>query len=351
LCKEASPRITSLKINQDLIAVSQNEKIELAVTIDVEEEGLFRNVLDARDVPVKNVPELHRLDSIFREFGIRPTLLVTHAVACKEPLQELLLGLKDQWRGEIGAHLHHWNTPPLEPLPYPDPVPSELIPLHVLEAKMSNLYETLAGMGVNPVSFRMGRFNIGPKIFSLLEKHGMKVDSSIIPMRRFYGGPDHLSVPTDPYFPDPDDPRRTGDAVVLEAPLTVLPATLWLGPFLERLGQGSIVPQSWISRFAMNVGSLAVQPVWTGLRRLKWAVLLHRRRGGRVLTIFFHSSELMPGGSRDHPTSEHVEQFLERLRQFLSWLHSRFAVHSLTLSQLGDLYRAGGPAQDRVDRG
>lgn len=329
----------------------QNEKIRLAVTIDVEEEGLFRNVFDARDAPVKNVPELGRLDSIFHEFDIRPTLLVTHAVASREPLQELLLYLTELWRGEIGAHLHHWNTPPLEPLPYPDPVPSEFIPLPILEAKMANLLETLAGMGVKPVSFRMGRFNIGPKIFSLLAKNGMQVDSSMAPMRRFYGGPDHFCVPVDPYFPDPDDPRRHGNAAILEAPLTVLPAAQWLGPFLEGLGQGSVVPESWLSWFAMNVGSLPVQPVWTGLRRLKLAVLLHRRRGGRVLTIFFHSSELMPGGSPEHPTGEHVERFLEKLRGFLSWLHGRFAVDSLTLSQLGDLYRAGGPAQDRVDRG
>jgi len=331
--------------------VPQNEKIKLAVTIDVEEEGLFRNVFDHRDVPVKNVPELQRLDSIFREYGIRPTLLVTHAVASKEDLRELLLKLKEQWCGEIGAHLHHWNTPPLEPLPYPDPVPSELIPLPLLEAKMANLFETLAGMGISPRSFRMGRFNIGPRIFSLLGKNGVQVDSSMAPMRRFYGGPDHLVVPLDPYFPDPKDPRCRGDAPILEAPLTVLPATQWLGPLLDRLGQRSIVPESWISWFAMNVGSLPVQPVWTGLQRLKWGVLLHRRRGGQVLTIFFHSSELMPGGSPEHPTDEYVEKFLGKLCAFLSWLHGRFAVQSLTLSQLGDLYRSGRSAKDVVGSG
>jgi len=99
--------------------------MRLAVTIDVEEEGLFSGAYDARNTPVENVPHLTRLDPIFQEWGIKPTLLVTYRVAEHKPHQELLLALSDKWRGEIGAHLHHWNTPPLEPLPYPQPVPSE----------------------------------------------------------------------------------------------------------------------------------------------------------------------------------------------------------------------------------
>jgi hypothetical protein len=91
----------------------------------------------------------------------------------------------------------------------------------------------------------------------------------------------------------------------------------------------------------MNVGSLPLQPVWTGLRRLKAAVRLHRRRGGQVLTIYFHSSELMPGGCPQHSTRQDVDLFLDRLRGFLAWLHREMVVESLTLSELGELYRGG----------
>ncbi len=141
--------------------------MKLAVTIDVEEEGLFLGKYDSGDVPVSNVPELDRLDRLFRQWGIRPTLLVTYPVIRHEPHQELLFRLREKWSAEIGAHLHHWNTPPLESLPFPQPVPSELMPERLLQAKTENLLEAFKSMGIEPASFRMGRFNMGPKMFSV----------------------------------------------------------------------------------------------------------------------------------------------------------------------------------------
>ena len=111
-------------------------------------------------------------------------------------------------------------------------------------------------MGVDPVSFRTGRFNIGPKIFSLLEEIGVRVDSSIAPMRRYYGGPAHLSAPVDPYFPDPQDLSSPGSSPILEVPMTILPLIPRLGAVLERIGDTGLVPDSWISWFSMNLGSL-----------------------------------------------------------------------------------------------
>jgi hypothetical protein len=312
--------------------------MRLVVTIDVEEEGLFRGRYDSANLAVENVPELARLDPIFQEWGIRPTLLVTYPVARHQACSDLLLKLKEKWHGEIGAHLHHWNTPPIQPLPYADPVPSEMIPRELLAEKLAKLLETINRMGIRPTSFRMGRFNVGQKIFSLLAPAGIEVDSSVAPMRSYYGGPDHIGVSTDPYFADSDDPRMPGNSAILEVPITVVPLTRRLGWMLHQLREKALVPSTWISWFAINLGSLPVQPAWTGLRRLKAATMLHRRRDGQVLTIFFHSSELMPGGYPHHPTAQHVDRFLNRLRGFLTWLYKTVKVESLTLSELGRLY-------------
>ncbi|MEW6114866.1 MAG: hypothetical protein AB1664_22215 [Thermodesulfobacteriota bacterium] len=312
--------------------------MQLVVTIDVEEEGLFSGAYDAQNAPVENVPHLSRLDPIFREWGSKPTLLVTYRVAEHKPHQELLLSLRDKWRGEIGAHLHHWNTPPLESLPYPQPVPSELMPTELLEAKTASLWEALGQMSVKPVSFRMGRFNLGPKMLSILEKSGFQVDSSICPMHRYYGGPDHLYAKTDPYFPDTADPCVSGNSSILEAPLTVLPLIPNLGRVLHRWAGQSKALAKGVSWFSMNLGSLPVQPAWTGLRRLKAAVRLHHDRGGKVLTMFFHSSELLPGASPVHRTQEDVDRFLNKLQSFFGWLHTSTNVDSVTLAELGRLY-------------
>lgn len=304
--------------------------MKLAITVDVEEEGLFSGRYESHNVSTENVPSLERLDPVFREWHISPTLLLTHPVANAECHRNLLLKLKQQWNAEIGAHLHPWNTPPLQPLPHPEPVPTELMPLELLEAKMQSLFQSIRQMGVTPISFRMGRFDFGPKIFSLLQRADILVDSSVAPMRRFQSSPGLLAAPSDPYFPDPKNPRHPGRSSVLEVPITILPLFPNLGPWLDR----APLPPSWTSWFAMHLGSLSAQPMNAGLAHLKAATRLHRHRGGQVLTIYFHSSELMPGGCPQHQTPQDVDRFLARLRNFLAWLHREMPVESLTLSQL-----------------
>ncbi len=320
--------------------------MKLAVTIDVEEEGLFQGEYPSGDAPVRNVPALSRLDSTFRQWGIRPTLLVTYQIIRHQFHQDLLLQLKEKWSAEIGAHLHHWNTPPLMSLQFPDPVPSELMPERLLEAKLENLLAAFKPMGINPASFRMGRFNMGPKMFGLLQRTGVRVDSSIAPTHRYYGGPDHRYAPSDPYFPDPEDPARSGISHILEAPVTIVPLIPRLSLFLDRLGKNTAVPEKWISRIPLDLAALPAQPMWMGLRRLKAAVLMHRKRGGRVLTIFFHSSELMPGGCPQHPTNGDVEHFLDKLDSFFSWLRTEIAAESVTLQELTDVYNRNDFSSD-----
>jgi hypothetical protein len=312
--------------------------MKLAVTIDVEEEGLFLGKYDPANMQVSNVPQLAKLDPLFSQWGIRPTLLVTYPVIRHEPHQDLLFRLREKWSGEIGAHLHHWNTPPLESLPFPPPVPSELIPDRLLKAKLDNLLEALELAGVAPLSFRMGRFNMGPKMFSILQETGIQVDSSIAPTQRYYGGPNHRYAPSDPYFPDPSDLCKSGTSRVLEAPVTIVPLAPRFGHFLDTLGKKTAIPEEWLARIPLHLGALPAQPMWMGLRRLQAAVLLHRRRGGKVLTTFFHSSELMAGGCPKHQTERDVKRFLDKLHRFFSWLYAEMAPESVTLSQIGEMY-------------
>jgi hypothetical protein len=321
--------------------------VKLVVTIDVEEEGLFRNRYEGRDVPVRNVVELLRLDPIVREWAIVPTLLVTDPVARHGPHRDLLLRLRREWGAEIGAHLHPWNTPPLQAAAAPEPVSSERMPRELLSAKLQALLQSIAAMGVTPTAFRMGRYNMGPQLFSLLEGSGIRVDSSIAPMRRFAAGPDHLAAPVDPYFPDPAAPTAPGASPILEVPLTIVPLTPRLGAVLDRVRQRTPLSDRWIVWAATRLGSLPAQPMWTGLERLKAAVRLHRHRGGQVLTIGFHSSELMPGGCPRHPTVAHVDRFLDKLRRFFGWLHREATVESLTLSELADRVRDRVPPREK----
>jgi len=308
--------------------------LKMLVTIDVEEEGLFNNQYNAGNAPVENVTKLSLLDSMFCRLKIHPTLLVSYQVVRRKRHHDFLMGIKNKWDGEIGAHLHHWNTPPIQQLPYAHPIPSKLIPQNLLKAKLESLLDALAVMGVETRSFRMGRFSMGEKMFSLLEQTDIQVDSSIVPTRKEYGGPEYLAAPLDPYFPDPQNLASRGNSSLLEVPVTILPIIPGLNVLFDKMSNAYPISSNAVAWVSQYISSLSVQPMAVGLNRMKTAVKLHRLRGGKTVVIYFHSSELMPGCSPQHPTQKHVEKFLTKIEKFFSWMINDMGALSITLSDL-----------------
>jgi hypothetical protein len=309
---------------------------KLAVTIDVEEEGLFCGQYESQNLSVRNVPELARLDALFEKWEIKPTLLVGYAAAADPDATKFLRKWSKKHHAEVGAHLHYWNTPPLEKLSLPDPVPSDLIPAELLYQKLNTLMDTLKRAGFDPLSFRMGRFNMGPNMFLILEATGIRIDSSVAPLRCSSGGPDHLCCPMDPYFPNPCDILQEGDSHILEVPVTIVPITSGMMNVIHFMNNRPWLRNSavWL---AENLFSLPAQPMGTGSLRLNSAVDLHLGRGGKVVTTFFHSSELMPGGCPQHRTDRDVDRFIKKLDRFFEHMHEKGA-ESLTLSELAEEY-------------
>ncbi|MDA8406273.1 MAG: hypothetical protein M0T73_05370 [Deltaproteobacteria bacterium] len=312
--------------------------MKFTVTIDVEEEGLFSGVYSPGEASAVNVLELDRLDPLFMDLGVRPTLLVSYQVANKSDILGKLYSLKKRWKAEIGAHLHHWNTPPIVLNEAPPPVPSELMPAYVLEAKALSLIKILSNSDGLPSSFRMGRFNLGPKMLQVLEKIGVKVDSSVTPLRKAYGGPNHICAPADPYFPDLLDPSRVGSSSILEVPVTIVPIFKGTGRYIEFLSSRGYLPDGMAGWLSMNLGSIAAQPAWVNLQIAKAAVITHERRGGDCVTIFFHSSELAPGMNPLNPTEDAVRKFTKRLHSFIRWMRDRYDAKCHTLSELYRIY-------------
>jgi hypothetical protein len=316
--------------------------MKYTVTIDVEEEGLFSGIYPTDDSSAFNVYQLDRLDRLFMELRVRPTLLVSYQVANKKDVLEKLRSLKKRWNAEVGAHLHHWNTPPIVVNNITPPAPSELLSSDLLEAKTRSLMGVLQDSGLEATSFRMGRFNLGPKMFQILEQVGIKVDSSVTPMRREYGGANHLWAPSDPYFPDPLDPTRTGNSNVLEVPVTILPILKGIDNYLKLFPKTRVTPRAAIEWLAINLGSISPQPAWVNLGIAKAGVMLHKSRGGDCVTIFFHSSELAPRLNPLNPTDEAVSRFIKRLGLFIQWLMNRYNAKCHTLSELYPLYELQG---------
>lgn len=304
---------------------------KLAVTVDVEEEGLFVGRFPRQAAGVANVPFLRRVAFISQEFGFPLTLLITYQVARDAAARRVLADFRDRLAAEIGAHLHPWNTPPF--LPQPESLRSEDLPRSLLADKLNTLLSALTqGFGRPPTSFRMGRFDWGPKVLSLLPRFGLRVDSSMVPLTQVIGGPDHFLVPRDPFWVG-----ATGDraSLFLEAPLTLAPYLPATPPAVYRLsarapGRLGHLLRAWFP-FVMSAG---IQPVWFPLPWMRLGTRLHQRQGGRVLTLLFHSSELMPGGTPHHATERAVARLVRKLCAYLTWLVREYEVEGVTLGEL-----------------
>jgi hypothetical protein len=315
--------------------------MKLVISIDVEEEGLFSGRYPRTPPGVTNVAELQRLSFIPREFGLPLTLLVSYQVARDPAACRVLAEWRDHERAEIGAHLHHWNTPPFLDLPNPEPILSEKLPVELLRDKFASLVDQVkASLEVAPRAFRMGRFDAGPRVWGLLPEFGLDVDSSVAPLTPKNADPHSFLAPANPF------PLATPGVVegqVLEVPITLIPLVSGTAPLIDRLAR-SLSPARGrrLKDLFRTVGVVGVQPAWYPLASLKLAAHLHRRRGGRVLTMFFHSSELQPGASRIFPTEAAVNDFVAKLRTFLTWLLRTGPVEGVTLSEIWEDWRRTG---------
>ena len=77
---------------------------------------------------------------------------------------------------------------------------SEKLPRPLLRDKFASLVSQVrAGLAVTPRSFRMGRFDAGPQVLSLLPEFGLEVDSSMVPLTRKNPDPRFFLAPADPF--------------------------------------------------------------------------------------------------------------------------------------------------------
>ena len=310
-----------------------SQPLAVVVSLDVEEEGLFSGSYPRCGAGLTNIPHLERLEFLPREFGLPLTCLCDYPVLRHGPSLAVLEGLLARLGGELGAHLHPWNTPPFPEMPWPEPVSTAVMPLDVFRAKLESLQDAVAAFcGRRATSFRMGRWNLFRRAMAVLPEAGFTVDSSVAPLRHVRGGPDHFLAPADPYWLRPAGPAGPR---LLEAPTTQVPlapgSPAFFAALSDRLGSRG---RDAVRAFFMKTLTLGVNPVWMPEATMRLAVRAHVRRGGRAVTLFWHSSELLPGASPHFPDKAAVDGFLAKVRRFAGWLRRTFDVRGTTLGAL-----------------
>lgn len=316
----------------------------LLVTVDTEGDDLWSR---PREVTTRNARFLPRFQRLCEQFGFKPVYLTNYEMALTDTFVEFGRDVLARDAGEIGMHLHAWNSPPLADLTgddfrhqpylieYPLPLMREKI------RRMTRLLEDRFDRAI--ISHRAGRWGFDGRYAALLAEEGYRVDCSVTPGVNWRanlgdpngrGGPDYTAFPVEPYFFDPTDIARPAAGPLLEVPVTIVPARLYrFAPLLYR----APLLRRWLNRAAPALGWLC--PIQPSLREplarnidamLAVARALRAERPAHV-HFMLHSSELMPGGS---PHVRHAAD-LDRLYDALGTLFDELArwCHGMTLQE------------------
>jgi hypothetical protein len=318
--------------------------MDFVISIDTEADNQWE---PGCDITLKNIKFIPRFQNLCSKYRIRPTYLVTSEVCeddfAKEILSEYLL----KNSAEVGAHLHSWTTPPFQDKDgyrFNDrnhAFASEL-PVHLMNEKIKVLAAQIeTSFGVRPQSFRSGRYGFNENVAKCLVDNSFLVDSSVTPFTSWsthpgipggIGGPDFFDqtpIPFNYHF-------EKGSLV--EIPITILPTKFplnvsnSLAEFYFRNVSKSI-PLKVIRKLRYKNQPLWLRPHnWMSIDLFEELLVESFNRRLPVIVMMFHSSELMPGSSKNYANEAAIEKLYLLLEEFFI-LITRNEILSVTLSE------------------
>lgn len=277
------------------------------ITMDAEGDNLWQN---PRSVSTRNAEYLSRFQSLCESFGFKTTWLTNYEMALSPIFVKFANDLVERDTGEIGMHLHAWDSPPNHPIDEEGQSYLTEYPASIMERKIRYMTRLLRDTFDHPIrSHRAGRWGFNAEYARILMRYGYDVDTSVTPYVNWRatpgrqngeGGPDYGGFPALPYFLDPEDISRPGSSGLLEIPVTIVPAAAdaekinWLRPDGENLDA------------MIRIVDLAVSEEWP------------------CIVFMLHSSELMPGGSPRFGTERDIENLYAHLDVLFESVSSRF---------------------------
>jgi hypothetical protein len=310
--------------------------MKFIITIDTEADNQWAH----NDVlTVENIAYLPRFQALCEQYHFKPTYLITHEVAAADVCRTILKPYQEAGLAEIGAHLHPWTSPPLMQLTENDmqahPFAYEY-PVDVLRQKLASLTAIITErVGVRPVTFRSGRYGFNETVAALLCELGYTADCSVTPFVSWQhisgnpngrGGPDFTCAFPTAYFIN----------ALLEVPVSIVfPQGAAFTRLMHRLLKLFPDPHHLLLRSLFRCGC---RPLWLRPSPQRTAVMLSRvYQVARQLQLDYielilHSSELMPGGSKNTKDAAALERMYDSLAEFFAFLAEE-RIESVTLRE------------------
>jgi hypothetical protein len=293
-------------------------EIPFIITIDTEGDNLWAR---PREITTRNAACLPRFQSLCDRFRFKPVYLVNYEMAMSDGFVEFARDVIARNAGEIGMHLHAWNSPPLHPLTDDDfhhhPYLIEY-PEQVMREKIKTLTRLLEDrFDRQMISHRAGRWAFNGRYAAMLIDEGYRVDCSVTPGIDWRGNPgdpggsggtDYTHFPDRPYFLNPSDTSVRATDALLEVPVTIRSSSLYrTTPWAYR------IPLLRRAANKVSQGLRWLYPAKSTLETMLQMAHEARAEGAAHLEFILHSSELMPGGSPIFRSASDIERLYEDL--------------------------------------
>ena len=316
------------------------------VSIDTEEDHWGADA--GSETSARNVQQLFRVQELFEKCGARPTYLANYAVLESMESVAVLSHLASKDAVEIGVHCHPWNTPPFRSHESGESMMNRL-DVETNTAKVRSVVTRLKGeLGVNPQSFRAGRWGFGPTVAGALKPNGLTIDCSVTPGLNWGSeeGPDYTVAPDQPYRFHANDPfTEADDGELFEVPITVgflRGRSRRLAPIRDRLSR-SPVRRTKVVGALDRLGLLTqrtLSPEVASVKDMRALIDAQIQGGASIVHVTFHSSTLLPGATPFVRDATDRRQFLKAIDLILGHCRSQ-NLQFATISEVAQLVRRG----------
>ena len=323
-------------------------RVVFAASVDTEEDNW---IASRQNITVANIAALPRMHERVAAMGLRLTYFSAYRVVIDPSAVGVLRDLQAAG-AEIGAHLHPWNTPPLDEPDAPRNSNLKNLPADLQHRKITRLTDQIVEVfGASPKAFRAGRFAVGPETIEALIRCGYSVDSSVQPWVDWSGtddGPNFVGAPQDVYRLLPGRPvtESHSDGPLVEVPITSgfnrSPFSMWERAY--RLVSTQTGRRFRLRALVTQTGMLRQVMMSPEGSRSTDVIALARHlvaNGTRHLQMIWHSPSLVPGLTPFARSKDDVDQLYRSIADVVDALPSFCSPIFATVSETASLLANG----------
>jgi len=313
---------------------------KLIITIDVEEKGEIWNSEYSHKYPnINYLNRINKIQSLFNKYDVKPTYLLNFPVLKDKKVVEIFKDIEVRGECELGTHIHVWNTPPFEEENSVENTFLCNLNKKLIKKKLISIFNKFNNqIRHNPFSHKSGRYGLGSEELKILREIGYKVDTSVLPFKKFIKGSDFRDFPTNPYFPSMKNIKKKGHQKdILEIPIT--------SRFTRKNEKKWQKLYNFIKYNIPNFHIIGVMEKlnicrkitlnpesfdFKNMRKISDSLI---KRKEPVLHMMFHSSNIVVGGTPYVKNKKMYKEFFENLERILNYLVNKKNIKSMTCEE------------------